>query len=139
MSDLLNPHAELRRAAFGDLEAMRNLAGMSASSFEQDGCPLTLLEGLPFARMAAMHGHEYDSFALFNLLGLAARAFAEKGDAETAEYLSAEAVAHLSRMADQGSNEATDTLADFVSICSPREAEWGRAIYRLMMEKGALA
>lgn len=139
MADLLNPHAELRRAAFGDLEAMRNLSGMAASTFDLEGCPLVLLEGLPFARMAAMHGHECDSSALFNLLGKAASAFAEIGDAETAAYLSAEAVAHLSRMADQGSDEAADTLSRFVSMCSPNEAEWGREIYSMMMEKGALA
>jgi hypothetical protein len=76
---------------------------------------LVLLEGLVFARLAAAHGHEADTGLFVSMVGLLAQVAGQDTHADEM----GEAVARISRLADNGSELAGQMLGTFAESVSP--------------------
>lgn len=73
------PFVAYKRAAQGDVEAMRSLRDAFERSGRQNGDPFDLIEALVFARLVAAHGSVEDEGRLVTLLAVAAERCGQLG------------------------------------------------------------
>ncbi len=131
MSEVVNTYPILRKAAHGDLEALRTLAALG----KQQGDPLALIEGLVFARLAyARSGETFDAGLQMELMGLAGTAYADE-DARFTWH--AEMIALVSRLADEHEPVADQHMNWFVETADRETAQAAQEIAALMAEEGA--
>ena len=122
LTDLEASFGLLRGAARGDLAAQRALADQSVSLVRNrpDLDPVWLLnDGLIFARMAAMQGDVRDEGRVIAMLALVGDLCDEQGEHETGAPFAAEAIARVSRLADQGVDLADVTLGRAADNATP--------------------
>ena len=122
LTDLETSFGLLRGAARGDIAAQRALADQAVSMVHNrpDLDPVCLLnDGLIFARMAAMQGDVSDEGRVIAMLALVGDLCDEQGEHETGAPFAAEAIARISRMADQGVDLADLTLGRAADNATP--------------------
>ena len=122
LTDLEASFGLLKGAARGDIAAQRALADQSVSLVRTrpDLDPVWLLnDGLIFARMAAMQGDVRDEGRVIAMLALVGDLYDDQGDHETGAPFAAEAIARVSRLADQGVDLADVTLGRAADNATP--------------------
>ena len=122
LTDLETSFGLLRGAARGDIAAQRALADQSVSLVRNrpDLDPVWLLnDGLIFARMAAVQGNVHDEGRVIAMLVLVGDYCDEPGADQDGSPFIAEAIARISRMADQGVDLADVTLGKAADNATP--------------------
>lgn len=110
--------ATYRKASEGDIEAQRGLVnGLMALGVY--GSPTVLIQAEAFARLAAARGEPDDAFQLIRVLALRVDDEIAAGRVPTARALMAEGIALLSRLADEGDEQAAEQLNEAVAIAGP--------------------
>lgn len=118
--DEADPVVLLGRAAHGDVDAMRDMAGSAlhlAMTGRYDVDPIVVLsEGLMFARMAAVRGNEDDAMRVVVMLSLASLFSSE----EAATDFAGEALARLELLAD-GTSKMAEASAQLLAAHTQHE------------------
>jgi len=132
MTALANPYQHVKAAAQGDVNAMRALADHSVAMLGQNVADpeRTLLEGLIFARMAAVVGDNADKGRVLSMLALIG-CFASS-EASEADYF-AEGIAMASILADRGEELAADGVNLLSEQASPEILAMAKA-YELVLK-----
>lgn len=107
---------------------------MGLANFMETYDTQALLDGICFARLAAVHGHSEDRARLVELLGIAAEAHDRPDDRDLRDMLHAEAIANVSLLADEGVESAGANLSNLMEACSPSAVATSQEIGRMMAE-----
>lgn len=134
MSQPINPYPLLRRAARGDLEAMRSLASACTKQGVEGGDLTALTEALIFARLAfARSGDVADAGLTVSTLALAVESCPD--ECELRSVWNAEGIALTSMLADQGNPIAEEHLAGLVEVSGKHAVRMSKTFVKLMAEE----
>ncbi len=131
MAPEFNPYPELAKAASGDVDALRTLAGAAWKLGVEERDLIAFVEALVFSRLAyAASRDPEDAKATLAILSLASEFCPE--EREMLFNWSAETVALTSRLADQGDAFAEQNLTAIVSACGVEATRVGKDMLKMM-------
>lgn len=131
MAEEFNPYRELAKAAAGDVEAMRTLAGAASKQGAEDCDLIAFVEALVFSRLAyAATRNPEDAGLTLAILALASEFCPD--EKEMRFSWSAETVALASRLADLGNSYAEQHLSAIVAECGADATRAGKDILKMM-------
>lgn len=109
---VLDARPPLVRAAFGDLGALREMAGAAyAAVCEPDAsAALCYMEAITFARIASAQGESEDARTLMFLLSTFASFWRAGGDTELETHFEGQALHLAETIADDGDDEVADMV-----------------------------
>jgi hypothetical protein len=131
MGEEFNPYPFLAKAAAGDVEALRTLAGAACKQGVECDDLIAFVEALVFSRLAyAATRDPEDAGTTLAILSLASEFC--PNEKEMLFSWSAETVALASRLADQGDAFAEQHLCAIVAKCGAEATEAGKDILKMM-------
>ncbi len=130
-----NPFRYLSAAASGDIEAQRTLAERGIELAIAQGDLLTALDSAVFARLAAAQGSRGDKGRLLSILALASSLTSED-EGDLRESLTAESLALVSLLADDGEECADQFLLSIAEHSTPTAVELSKHLRAAMLDKG---
>lgn len=129
----LNPYAELKAAANGDLPTLHKLARAGIAMSVEGGDEWAVIEGLVFARLAyARSGGDAEAGLLISCLAVAAELAGRTGDEDAQVTWQGENLAFVSRLADQGVAIAERMLPSMMDNSLPASAVWAKELRKFM-------